>query len=107
MSFADTRPEQLSPEIALAKSAGAPERAQCAPGGLADERVEPGQGSAVLASRARWQLRDRLVGGDREGLDLDQILVELVDQDAGVEVVRGGLFRYLRAGVAMLRHRDS
>jgi hypothetical protein len=78
---------------------------QCAlraPGGLADQRVQPGQDPAVLARRARRQLRDRLVGGDRERLDLDQVLVELRDQEVGVGVVRGGRFDTLARGLRCL-----
>jgi hypothetical protein len=36
---------------------------------------------------------DALVGRDGERVDLDQVVVEALDQDAGVEVVRGGPFR--------------
>jgi hypothetical protein len=75
------------------------ERALCAPGGPADERVEPGQGPAVLALRPRRQLRDRLVGRDGESLDLDQVLVELVDEEAGVGVVREGCLDSLGRGL--------
>jgi hypothetical protein len=66
------------------------QRALCAPGGLFDEGVEPGQDPAVPASRARRQLRDCLVGGRGEGLDLDQVVVEQRDQDAGSKLSREG-----------------
>lgn len=44
-------------------------------GGLADERVEPGQGLLVLGRRGRWQHRGGFVVGDHKGLDLDQLAV--------------------------------
>jgi len=61
--------------------------------GLADERVQPGQGSLVLARPGRRQHRHALVGSDGDGLDLDEVVVEEPDQLAGVEVVMGGLLR--------------
>jgi hypothetical protein len=39
------------------------------------------------------ELRHGLVGGDGQRFDLDQVVVEQGDQDAGIEVVRGGPFR--------------
>src|SRR5215510_7438731 len=48
---------------------------------------ECGAGPAVLARRPRRQHRDGLVGRDGKGLDLDQVVVEAPDQEAGVYIL--------------------
>jgi hypothetical protein len=55
------------------------ERGGSPAGGLTDQGIEPRQGPLVLGGRPGRQARDGLVGGDREGLQLDQGIVDAPD----------------------------
>jgi hypothetical protein len=60
-------------------------------GDRANERVEPGQDPLVLGRRGRRQHRGRgYVAGDREGLDLEQLAVEVVRGRACFDSLAGG-----------------